>query len=247
VRVLILGGTGQARALADALHEQGRHEVISSLGGRTSRPVLPVGEVRVGGFGGAGGLIEYLRAESIDVLVDATHPFATRISANAADAAASAGVRLIVLRRRPWVAGAGDRWVVVPEVAVAVREVAGLPEGAVVFLALGRREVGVFAGDDRHSFVIRSVDPPGGDLPVRHRVVLGRGPFTVDGERALLRECGAEVLVCRNSGGAEGAAKLAAARELGIVVVMVAAPVVGVGVSSVESVGEVVGLLADGG
>ena len=247
MRVLILGGTAQARALADALHEQGRHQVISSLGGRTRWPVLPVGEVRVGGFGGVGGLVEYLRAEAIDVVVDATHPFAERISAHAVEAADGAGVRLVVLRRRPWVAEAGDRWVVVPDVGGAAREVARLPEDCVVFLALGRQEVGAFGGDDRHSYVIRSVEAPDGALPVRHRVVLGRGPFTVDGELALFREWGVGVVVCRNSGGGEGRAKLVAARELGVGVVMVAAPVPGGGVRSVGSVGEVVALLGGGG
>jgi precorrin-6A/cobalt-precorrin-6A reductase len=206
---------------------------------------LPAGEVRVGGFGGVEGLVEYLLAESVDVLIDATHPFAARISANAVDAAARAGVRLVVLRRRGWVPGVGDRWVVVGDVGGAARQVAGLPDGCVVFLALGRQEIGVFAGDDRHSFVIRSVEAPGGDLPLRHRIVLGRGPFTVDGELGLLREFGVGVVVCRNSG--EGEAKLVAARELGIPVIMVAAPVPVAGVTSVETVAEVVELLGRGG
>jgi precorrin-6A/cobalt-precorrin-6A reductase len=246
VRVLILGGTAQARALADALHDQGCHQVVSSLGGRTSRPVLPGGDVRIGGFGGVDGLVGYLRAESVDVLVDATHPFAERISANAVQAAAGAGVRLLALRRRAWAAEAGDRWVVVPSVAAAAREAAGLAAGAVVFLALGRQELAAFAGDSRHFYVIRSVETPGGVLPPRHRVVLERGPFTVDGERALLRDFGVAAVVCRNSGGSEGRAKLVAAREAGVPVIMVAAPVPMAGVTSVETVAEIVDLLGRG-
>ena len=243
MRVLILGGTAQARALAEAVHGQGRHEVISSLVGRTSRPVLPAGAVRIGGFGGVEGLARYLGDESIDVLVDATHPFAGRISANAVDAAARAGVRLVVLRRRAWSAGPGDRWIAVPDMAGAAREVGGLPEGGVVFLAVGRQEIGVFAGDDRHAYLIRSVDPPDGPLPLRHSVVLGRGPYTVDSEVALLRERSVTVVVSRNSGGDDGAAKLVAARRVGVPVIMIEPPVPPVGVRSVETVAEILALL----
>jgi precorrin-6A/cobalt-precorrin-6A reductase len=240
VRVLILGGTAQARALADAVHAQGRHQVISSLVGRTSQPVLPGGAVRIGGFGGVAGLTRYLVTESIDVLVDATHPFAGRISANAVEAAAGAGVRLLVLRRRAWSPAAGDRWISVPDVAGAARAVRGLP-GGVVFLALGRQEIDVFGGDERHAYLVRSVDAPDGQLPSRCSVVLGRGPYTVDGELALLRDYSVSALVSRNSGG--DGAKLVAARALGVPVIMIERPALADGVTTGETVAEILALL----
>ena len=243
MRVLILGGTAQARELAEALRHRGRDRVISSLAGRTSQPALPDGEVRVGAFGGVDGLVRYLRAESIDVLVDATHPFADTMSAHAALAAEAAGVPLVALRRPGWSAQPGDRWVRVSELAGAVRAVAGLPEPGTVFLTIGRQEVHVFAGDDRHAFLIRSVDPPGGPLPPRHTVVLGRGPFTVDSEIALLREYSVTALVSRNSGGTAGAAKLVAARQCGVPVIMIDPPVAPAGITSAATVTQILELL----
>jgi len=124
VRVLVLGGTAQARALAGRLHDRAGCQVVSSLAGRISRPALPEGEVRIGGFGGTDGLAEYLRAEAIDVLIDATHPFAQVMSEQAALAAEAAGVRLIALRRPGWVAEPGDRWIHVPDIAEAARHAA---------------------------------------------------------------------------------------------------------------------------
>ena len=241
MRVLILGGTAQARALADAVHAQGRHQVISSLVGRTSQPVLPGGTVRIGGFGGVDGLMRYLVTESIDVLVDATHPFAGRISANAVEAAAGAGVRLLVLRRRAWSPVAGDRWISVPDVAGAAREVGLLPVDGVVFLALGRQQIDVFAEDERRAYLVRSVDAPDGPLPLRCSVVLGRGSYTVDSELALLRKYSVSALVSRNSGG--DGAKLVAARELGVPVIMIERPASADGVRAVETVAEILELL----
>jgi precorrin-6A/cobalt-precorrin-6A reductase len=243
VRVLILGGTAQARALAETLHGRGRHLVISSLAGRTSQPVLPEGEVRVGGFGGVDGLVRYLRAAAIDVVVDATHPFAETMSAHATRAAEVTGVRLVALRRPRWSARPGDRWIPVPDLPSAAREVVGLPQRGSVFLTIGRQDLAVFAGDDRHAYLIRSVDPPEGPLPSRHTVVLGRGPYTVDGEGELMREHSVTALVTRNSGGESSAAKLLAARRRGIPVIMVEPPAPPAAVTSVETVAEIVSLL----
>ena len=214
LRVLVLGGTTEARELA------GRLPVISSLAGRTSDPRLPPGEVRIGGFGGADGLAAYLRSERIDVLVDATHPFAARISANAAMAAEATRVPLLVLRRPGWVAGPGDDWHRVPDLASAA---AALPRlGHRVFLTTGRQGIGAFAGCDDCWFLARSVEPPAAPVPRRLEVLLDRGPFTLDGELRLLREHRIDVLVSKDSGGP--AAKLAAARERGIPVLLVDRP-----------------------
>jgi precorrin-6A/cobalt-precorrin-6A reductase len=216
-RVLILGGTAEGRALAGAAHGL---TVISSLAGRTGRPLLPPGEVRIGGFGGVDGLIHFLRERRIDVLVDATHPFAATMTAHAIDAAATTGVPLLVLRRPGWIAGPGDVWHRVPELAQAA---ALLPHlGRRIFLSTGRQTVGAFAGLDDLWFLARSVEPPAPPAPKCLEVLLDRGPFTLDGERRLLREHRIDVLVTKDSGGP--AAKLTAARELGLPVVVVDRP-----------------------
>ena len=215
-RVLILGGTSEARALAGLLPH---HAVITSLAGRTSAPLLPPGEVRTGGFGGADGLATYLRARRIDVLVDATHPFAARISHNAAAAAATTGVALVVLRRPGWTAGPGDDWHRVPDLTAAA---ALLPHlGHRAFLTTGRQGIGAFAAVDAW-FLARSVEPPEPPMPGRLEVLLDRGPFALDGERRLLAEHRIDVLVTKDSGGPD--AKLVAARERGVPVVMVDRP-----------------------
>jgi precorrin-6A/cobalt-precorrin-6A reductase len=177
--------------------------------------------VRVGGFGGVAGLVDWLRAERVDALVDATHPFAATMSAHAVDAAASAGVPLLALRRPGWTAQEGDRWWRVPSLREAARTVPRLGER--VFLTTGRQGLAAFADLDGW-FLVRSVDPPDPPLPRRIEVVLDRGPFTVEGERDLLLRHRVEVLVSKDSGGAMTAAKLVAARELGIAVVLVDRP-----------------------
>jgi len=212
--VLILGGTGEARRLAAAL--PGR--VISSLAGRVKDPRLPPGEVRVGGFGGVDGLAEWLRANHITAVVDATHPFAERITANAVAATAEVGVPLLVLRRPGWTEQPGDDWRWRDTIADAV----DLP-GERVFLTTGRQDLGVFSHLD-HWFLARMVEPPEPPLPQRIHVLLDRGPFTVDGELALLREHAIDVLVTKDSGGGMTAAKLVAARHLGLPVVIVRRP-----------------------
>jgi precorrin-6A/cobalt-precorrin-6A reductase len=217
VRVLILGGTSEARRLAGMLPGLA---VISSLAGRTTAPLLPGGEVRVGGFGGVDGLADYLRAERIDVLVDATHPFAARISLNAVEASGRTGVPLLVLRRPGYASRDGDGWVRVRNLEEAA---AILPDlGERVFLSTGRQGLAAFAGVEACWFLSRSVEPPAPPLPRRLEVVLDRGPFTLDGERRLLDEHRIDVLVSKDSGGP--APKLDAARERGIPVVLVDRP-----------------------
>ncbi len=185
--VLILGGTGEARALAAVLVERGDRRIVSSLAGRVSAPLLPVGEVRLGGFGGPAGLRDWLAAEGVGAVVDATHPFAARISAAALAATGILDMPLVVLRRPGWQAGPGDDWHRVPDMAAAARAVAG-SEGPVL-LTTGRGGLEVFA-DLPHRFVIRTVDPPTGRLPADHVLLLSRGPYDVTGERAVLDEHG---------------------------------------------------------
>jgi precorrin-6A/cobalt-precorrin-6A reductase len=220
VRVLILGGTGEARVLATELVTAG-FDVLSSLAGRVSEPRLPDGPVRVGGFGGAEGLAAFLRAEGITAVIDATHPFAGTITANAARAAAQAGVPLLVLRRPEW--QAEPSWDVVADIRAAAAAVGAWP-GESVFLTTGRRDLDAFAADDRHRFLVRTVDPPDGPVPPRMTLVLDRGPYTVEGESALMRDHGVGLLVTKNSGGAMTVAKLRAARDLRVQVLMVQRP-----------------------
>ncbi|MFG1988435.1 cobalt-precorrin-6A reductase [Actinoplanes sp. NPDC048988] len=208
--------------------------VITSLAGRTSAPLLPPGEVRIGGFGGVAGLAGYLRTSRIDVLVDATHPFAAGISANAAAAAAATGVPLIALRRPGWAESPGDEWHRVPDLPGAA---ALLPRlGRRVFLTTGRQGIAAFADVDAW-FLARSVEPPAPPMPARLEVLLDRGPFTLDGERRILAGHAIDVLVTKDSGGP--GAKLAAARERGIPVVMVDRPPLPAGVVAATSVEEV--------
>ncbi|WP_236045726.1 cobalt-precorrin-6A reductase [Streptacidiphilus fuscans] len=239
--VLVLGGTTEARLLAAELAARSPAlRVTTSLAGRVEQPALPDGGVRVGGFGGADGLAAWLRAEQVSAVVDATHPFAAGISANAAVAVAGTGVPLLALRRPSWRPVAGDRWHPVASLAEAA---AVLPElGSRVFLTTGRKDLAPFTGPDRlHAldrlrFLVRSVDPPAPPLPPNVEVVLDRGPFTLDGERALLRDHRIDVLVTKDSGGAATAPKLTAARELGLPVVVVQRPPAPAGVPVAEDV-----------
>jgi precorrin-6A/cobalt-precorrin-6A reductase len=219
--VLVLGGTSEARALAGELTREPGMRVISSLAGRVSNPSLPPGEVRVGGFGGAAGLAAYVRAEGVGAVIDATHPFAETISAHAADACAQAGLPLLRLARPGWTGRDGDRW----HDAASLGEAAALlPKlGSRVFLTTGRQGLAAFAELDLW-FLIRCVDPPDGPLPRRSEVLLARGPYQREAERALMRDHGIDVLVTKNSGGPLTEGKLDAARDLGIPVVMVSRP-----------------------
>jgi len=220
-RILILGGTTEARQLAGKLAV--RASVTLSLAGRTESPVAQGVPVRTGGFGGADGLAAYLRKTSTDLLIDATHPYAARISANAAQAAQAAGVPIFALRRPGWEPIEGDRWTEIDSVTDAVQALGPAPRR--VFLALGRQEVAAFEAAPQHHYLIRSVDPvepklavPGADY------LLARGPFREADERALLERHSIDVVVSKNSGGAATYGKIAAARALGIEVIMVRRP-----------------------
>ena len=219
--ILVLGGTGEARKLASELTERGVR-VVSSLAGRVARPRLPVGEVRVGGFGGSEGLAAYLRENDVRAVVDATHPFAERIGANAAKAAEHTKIPLLRLARPGWEAGEGDVWHWADDLADAARKLPGL--GKRVFLTSGRQGLPAFAHLDDLWFLIRCVDPPEPPLPRHHELLLARGPYEVDAERELLARHSVDVLVTKDSGGDLTSAKLTAARELGVPVLLVRRP-----------------------
>jgi precorrin-6A/cobalt-precorrin-6A reductase len=222
-RILILGGTFEARRLAERLRGRADVAVTLSLAGRTAVPAAQPVPVRVGGFGGTEGLAAYLRAERVVALIDATHPYAAAISANAARAAAVAGVRLLALHRPPWQPTAGDRWTEVADVREAVRALGSAPRH--VFLALGRKELGPFGTAPQHHYLVRSVDPVDPPLPVPHATyVVARGPFAEGAERNLLVTHAIDVIVAKNSGGEATYGKIAAARPLGIEVVLLRRP-----------------------
>jgi precorrin-6A/cobalt-precorrin-6A reductase len=221
-RVLILGGTAEARALATALAGLPGVRPISSLAGRVAAPALPVGEVRIGGFGGAAGLTRWLATERIAAVVDATHPFAATISWSAAEAALATAIPILALRRPGWSQRPDDDWRRQPSVAAAAAALNSLPEW--VFLTIGRTELAPFAGLDRHWFLIRSIEAPQPPLPARHEVLLARGPFSVRSEIELMRAHRIEVLVTKDSGGPLTEAKLVAARELRMPVLLVERP-----------------------
>ncbi|MFJ7215935.1 cobalt-precorrin-6A reductase [Amycolatopsis sp. NPDC098790] len=217
--ILILGGTGEARSLAEALVKDER-KVVSSLAGRVARPRLPAGEVRVGGFGGPDGLADWLRENDVKAVVDATHPFAERIGANAAKAAECTGVPLLRLARPGWEPGEEDVWHWADDLQDAATKLPGL--GKRVFLTSGRQGLPVFAHLDDLWFLIRCVDPPEPPLPHNHELILARGPYEVAAERTLLERV--DVLVTKDSGGPQTEAKLTAARELGKPVLVVRRP-----------------------
>lgn len=220
-RVLVLGGTAEARDLAAALDRAGI-AVVSSLAGRVARPRLPVGDVRIGGFGGPPGLARWLAAQEVSAVVDATHPFAERISASAAEACPTAGVPLLRLERPGWSETPGDRW----------HWVAGLDQAALLIPQLGRRALltsgrqglAAFADVDSAWFLIRCVDPPDPPLPRRHAILLDRGPYLLEGELALIDDHRIDLLVTKDSGGAHTQPKLEAARSRGVPVIVVRRP-----------------------
>lgn len=221
-KILILGGTTEARQLAEKLVEDFR--VTLSLAGRTESPVAQGVPVRSGGFGGADGLAAYLREAGIDLLIDATHPYAAQISANAAQASRLTGVPILALRRPGWKPVDGDRWTQVDTTGDAVHALGSTPRRA--FLALGRQEVAAFEAAPQHHYLIRSVDPVEPKLAVPDATyLLARGPFREADERALLEEHRIDGVVSKNSGGEATYGKIAAARALGIEVVMVRRPI----------------------
>lgn len=209
--ILILGGTGEARALASLV------PAVSSLAGRVSNPRLPAGEVRVGGFGGVDGLVQWLRDNDVQAVVDATHPFACQITSNAFQACLRVGVPFLILRRPGFEPRPG--WLWVDSVAAAA---SSLP-GSRVFLTTGRQDLAAFSGCPQW-FLARMVESPEPPMPQHIEVLLSRGPFTVEGELALMRSRSVDVLVTKDSGGSMTSAKLVAAAELGIPVVIVRRP-----------------------
>lgn len=198
---------------------------VYSYAGRTDAPMGQPIHMRVGGFGGVEGLRAYLQAEKVTHVIDATHPFAAQMSANAVAACAAESVPLIALERAPWVAGEGDRWTHVADIPAAVAALSGAPKR--VFLAIGRLHVQDFAAQPQHDYLLRLVDAPTGALPLPQvRVVVARGPFDVDDDNALMRDHGTEIIVAKNAGGKGAVAKIAAARALGLPVVMIDRPAV---------------------
>ncbi len=222
-RLLILGGTREALELARRASAEPRFHVITSLAGRTRAPTAIPGELRVGGFGGAEGLVRYLREAAIDLVIDATHPFAASMAGNAAVACAAAEVPRVKLLRPPWGAVEGDRWVEVPDSAAAAGALQGLGKRA--FLTTGHRDLAAFAGLEDTWFLVRLIEPPEEPVPLtQHQILLARGPFAEDDEIALLNEHRIEAVVTKNSGGPLTYAKIAAARHRGLPVVMIGRP-----------------------
>ncbi len=223
LRVLVLGGASEARALAARIAQRPDIRAVMSLAGRTSAPVETGLPTRIGGFGGVDGLIRYLSEERIDRVIDATHPFATRISANARFACAALGVPLAALGREPWRARAGDRWTEVPNLDEAAKALGSDPKR--VFLTIGRLGVGAFRAEPQHEYLIRTIEPPEpSDLPPHRVLLFARGPFEKNDEIALMRERRIEIVVTKNSGGASTYAKMEAARELGLEAIVIAPP-----------------------
>ena len=222
MRALILGGTGDANRLADAFVRENIN-AIYSYAGRTRIPLGHALPTRIGGFGGAAGLAEFIRTERITHVIDATHPFAAEMSRHAVEAREATGIPLVALERAPWTRGEGDNWTEVTDISGAV---GALPEQRIhVFLAIGRQHIAPFAVKPQHAYTLRFVDAPDGALPLPDaEVIVSRGPFTLDSDRELMQNRGIQWLVARNSGGAGARAKIDAARELGIPVIMIARP-----------------------
>jgi precorrin-6A/cobalt-precorrin-6A reductase len=222
-KILILGGTTEARQLTERLANRSDLDVTLSLAGRTASPIPHPVPLRIGGFGGADGLAEYLAAERVDVLIDATHPYADIMSHNAAAAARKAGVALVALHRVPWTPVAGDRWIEVGDTHAAVDTIGA--NGRNVFVTLGRSGLEVFAGAPQHRYLIRSVDPVVPPLALPHvTYITARGPFGEQGERALMSTHQIDIVISKNSGGDAAYGKIAAARAFGIAVIMIHRP-----------------------
>jgi precorrin-6A/cobalt-precorrin-6A reductase len=220
-RILLLGGTTEASAMAKALADQGIAGVFS-YAGRTEAPIAQPLPQRIGGFGGVSGLVEYLRAEHITHIIDATHPFAAQMSAHAVQAAEITGLPLLALERAPWQPAPDDRWNLVPDMAAAV---AALPDKpARVFLAIGRQNLEVFAVKPQHHYLLRLVDAPK-SLPLPDAcAVISRGPFTVADDLDLMTTHQITHIVAKNSGGSGARAKLDAARQLSLPVILIDRP-----------------------
>ncbi len=223
MRVLILGGTTEAASLARQLAGDTRFEATLSLAGRTSAPAAQALPTRIGGFGGVDGLVRYLEAEKIEAVVDATHPYAAQMSAHAVAACRQAGLPLASLTRAPWTEQAGDCWQHVSNTESAAMILGDTPRR--VFLTIGRQELPVFAAAPQHRYLARLIDAPKGErLPPQLVLLQARGPFDLAAETALMRDERIDVVVSKNAGGGPTYAKIAAARALGLPVVMIARP-----------------------
>jgi precorrin-6A/cobalt-precorrin-6A reductase len=243
LRVLILGGTTDANQLAAAIAKDQRFDPILSYAGRTENPKRPPMAWRIGGFGGVDGLVNYLRNEGIARVVDATHPFAAKMSAHAVAACAASGVPLLALERAPWQLSDGDRWIEVDDFAAAAQALGAAPRR--VFLGIGRTQLAPFANHPQHFYLVRLVDPPRAPLPLQAEMIVERGPFDLAGDRAVLSDHRIDIVVARDAGGDAAFAKIGAARELGLVVVMVRRPFIPAR-EKVETVAEVLRWLGHG-
>ncbi len=223
MKILILGGTQQARHLADRLANRPDLNLIVSLAGRTQDPLPYNVPTRKGGFGGVDGIVDYLRTEKIDLLVDATHPFATRISQNATIAASHTGIKAWRLSRPEWPQEAGDHWISVDDHDGAIAALGARP--ARIFLTIGRQEVWRYQSAPQHFYLIRSVEPVDGEaLPPNTELVLARGPFGEVDEQALLQAHRIDIIVTKNSGGEASYGKIKAARALALPVIIIRQP-----------------------
>jgi len=220
MKILILGGTGEARILADKLVKMG-HDVTTSLAGRTAAPLLPAGQVHIGGFGGTQGLVDYLKRHEFERLVDATHPYSVVMASHAVDAAKATGLRCVRLVRPPWVEPQYAFWNHVPSFEAAV---SAIPSGARVMLTIGHRGLEMFLARTDCSFVVRTIEEPEKPLPAHASLLISRPPFFLGAETELLRSENVSHLVTKNSGGVQTEAKLQAAQVLRVSVIMVARP-----------------------
>ncbi|WP_246498438.1 cobalt-precorrin-6A reductase [Microvirga soli] len=234
MRILILGGTTEASALARCLSGRSEFSPLLSMAGRTSDPrPLPI-PTRIGGFGGVEGLARFLVEERIEAVIDATHPFAAVMSRNAAEACAQVRVSLLALRRPPWTAQKGDQWIEVSSMEETVQALGDEPRR--VFLTVGRLELPPFAAAPQHTYLVRTIEPIRDALPVPHVITIqDRAPFNEASERALMERERVEVVVTKNSGGSATYPKIAAARALGLPVIVVARPQKPRGVEEVVS------------
>lgn len=223
MKILILGGTAEGRQLANRLVALG-HDVITSLAGRTQDPILPEGGLRMGPFGGIPGLCAYLRAAGIERLVDATHPYAGLISINAVAASKATGIALVRYMRPAWEAQPGQTWLHVGSVQEAAD---ALPSGADVLLTTGHTGLETFLERSDCHIHVRVIERPDMALPDHAEVIVRRPPYGLEDEKALLRRHGITHLVSKNSGGEQTSAKLEAARQMGVTVIMIARPTYG--------------------
>ena len=222
-RILLLGGTYEARMLAERIAREPDMEGLVSLAGRTNAPLSHDLPLRIGGFGGVDGLIRYLTASKISHVIDATHPFAAEISLNAQKASDFLGLPFLTFTRQPWRPVPGDRWVEVQDMVSAITALGVAPQR--VFLGVGRQAAANFRHAPQHSYLLRIIDPPQNkELPLQGEIIVGRGPFALKDELALLQEHKINVVVSKNSGGEIGYTKIVAARELGLEVIMISPP-----------------------